>query len=198
MWLAADTAAPASPPPAPKVMLVYGDSYAGADHGGDLPTGWAATVGRQLGLEVVNDAVSGSGYRVAGWTSIPYEAVAHPVRDASVVVLFGGLNDYTQPPESVRQEAVITLAAIRSWTDAPILMIGPQWPNANRPDGLLLVRNALASAAYTGGATWVDASTWFDGRPELIQPDGWHPNVAGHAYLADKIRPLVAAALEGG
>ena len=39
------------------------------------------------------------------------------------------------------------------------------------------------------------AEGWFVGRPELIGPDGVHPSDAGHAYLAEKIVPLIAGQL---
>ena len=47
------------------------------------------------------------------------------------------------------------------------------------------------------GATFVDpiADRWFVGRPDLIGADGVHPNDAGHAYIADKIAPLIGAQL---
>ena len=47
------------------------------------------------------------------------------------------------------------------------------------------------------GATWIDpiAERWFVGRPDLIGADGVHPTDAGHAYMADKIAPLIAAQL---
>ena len=33
------------------------------------------------------------------------------------------------------------------------------------------------------------------GSPELIGPDGVHPTDAGHAYMANKIAPLIGAQL---
>ncbi|MDT4998170.1 MAG: hypothetical protein QOK12_275, partial [Mycobacterium sp.] len=47
------------------------------------------------------------------------------------------------------------------------------------------------------GATWIDpiAERWFVGRPDLIGADGVHPTDAGHAYMAGKIAPLIAAQL---
>ena len=39
------------------------------------------------------------------------------------------------------------------------------------------------------------AQGWFVGRPELIGSDGIHPTDAGHAYMADKIAPLIGAQL---
>ena len=39
------------------------------------------------------------------------------------------------------------------------------------------------------------AEGWFVGRPDLIGADGVHPNDAGHAYLAEKIAPLIRSQL---
>jgi lysophospholipase L1-like esterase len=39
------------------------------------------------------------------------------------------------------------------------------------------------------------AERWFVGRPDLIAQDGVHPTDAGHAYMADKIAPLIASQL---
>ena len=49
------------------------------------------------------------------------------------------------------------------------------------------------------GATFVDpiAERWFVDRPDLIGRDGVHPTDAGHAYMADKIAPLIGAELPG-
>lgn len=195
--LAADDTPP-PPPHTQQVLAVYGDSYAGADYGGNLYTGWAATVARQLDLELVNMAVSGSGYRLsANWSCFPYAATVHPVPQADVVVVFGSLNDNAQDPEAVRQAAVVTFAAIRAANpDVPIIAVGPTWPNGNPPANLWYVKDGIHNAAAAlDGVLHVDAMRWFFGRPELIGPDGWHPNVAGHAYLADRIRPYVAQVL---
>jgi lysophospholipase L1-like esterase len=76
-------------------------------------------------------------------------------------------------------------------------VIGPPWPTADVPDAVLQVRDVLYGQARAAGATWIDpiAERWFVGRPDLIGHDGVHPNDAGHAYLADKIAPLIAAQL---
>ncbi len=62
---------------------------------------------------------------------------------------------------------------------------------------ILQIRDALATVARASGATFVDplAERWFVDRPDLIAVDGVHPNDAGHAYLAQRIAPLIAAAL---
>ena len=72
-------------------------------------------------------------------------------------------------------------------------MIGPPWPTADVPDSMLRIRDVLNAAARAAGAAFVDpiGDRWFVDRPDLIGPDGVHPNDAGHEYLADKIAPLI-------
>jgi lysophospholipase L1-like esterase len=59
------------------------------------------------------------------------------------------------------------------------------------------IRDVLASEARAEGAKFVDpiAEQWFVGSPELIGKDGVHPTDAGHAYMANKIAPLIGAQL---
>ena len=80
---------------------------------------------------------------------------------------------------------------------AALLVIGPPWPTADVPASVTLIRDVLGADARTVGATFVDpiAERWFVGRPELIGKDGVHPTDAGHAYMADKIAPLIRAQL---
>jgi lysophospholipase L1-like esterase len=61
----------------------------------------------------------------------------------------------------------------------------------------LYIRDTLNSQADWAGATFIDPirEGWFVGRPDLIGPDGVHPNDAGHAYMAEKIAPLIRAQL---
>jgi lysophospholipase L1-like esterase len=58
---------------------------------------------------------------------------------------------------------------------------------------MLMIRDVLNAAARAAGAAFVDpiGDRWFVDRPDLIGPDGVHPNDAGHEYLADKIAPLI-------
>ena len=77
------------------------------------------------------------------------------------------------------------------------LVIGPPWPTADPPDAVLRIRDALKYQAGVAGATFIDpiAQGWFVDRPELIGKDGVHPTDAGHAYMAEKIAPLIGAQL---
>jgi lysophospholipase L1-like esterase len=187
-----------SAPPEPPVVVVYGDSYVGPGVGADLPSGWPALVAADLDLELVNHGHSGSGYTnwEVGW-SYPYTvATEPPPEDADVVVVFGGFNDVTLAPEAVRQDAVATFALIEATApQAELLVIGPEWPRQEPTAALYTLRDALASAAGEADATFVDASSWLLGRPELIASDGLHLNETGHAVFATQIAPALAGLL---
>lgn len=201
--LAPSTVEPDAPyGPAP-VLAVYGDSYSGHGFGADLETGWVLRVARSLGMDAADNAVSGAGYAVfnPNAPTFPYQVATAPVPNASVVVVMGSLNDRGQPAEAVREAAVVCFRLIRvNSPNARLLVIGPIWPNATPDASMYATRDAVKSAALQAGATFVDplAEQWFAGRPDLIGPDGFHPNVVGWQYLADKIRPHVAAFLPVG
>ena len=187
-------------------VAVIGDSYTtGTDEGGWGPNTWTnrawLTLARQ-GVQVAPEVASEgrAGYVVRGdhgsiFADLTNRAV-HP--DDALVVFFGSRND---------QGVDLGLLADRAFADfdsgrrvapsARLLVIGPPWPTADVPDPVLQIRDVLNAAARGAGAAFVDpiAEHWFFDRPDLIGPDGVHPNDAGHAYLADKIAPLIRTQL---
>ncbi|NEK57223.1 SGNH/GDSL hydrolase family protein [Geodermatophilus sabuli] len=189
-----------SAPPEPPLVVAYGDSYVGPGVGAELPSGWPALVADDLDLELVNHGHAGSGYTnwEVGW-SYPYTiATEPPPEDADVVIVFGGFNDITLAPEAVRQDAVATFALIEAAApQAELLVIGPEWPRQEPTVELYTLRDALADAAREAGATFVDASGWLMGRPELIASDGLHLNEDGHAVFAAQIAPTLAGLISG-
>ena len=78
-----------------------------------------------------------------------------------------------------------------------LLVIGPPWTDPIRRWMSSMFATSSAVRPTTPGATFVDpiSEGWFVGRPDLIGPDGIHPNDAGHAYMAEKIAPLIHAQL---
>ena len=58
---------------------------------------------------------------------------------------------------------------------------------------MLTIRDSLRRQALAAGAVFIDpiAEGWFVGRPDLIGGDGVHPTDAGHAYMAERIAPLI-------
>jgi hypothetical protein len=187
-------------------IAVVGDSYTtGGDLGGLGPKGWTTRAWQwltQQGIPVSADvaAEGGAGYGMRGnHGSVFEDLTARAVKpDDVLVVFFGSRND---------QEVEATQLSILAWgtfqlarrtaPKARFLVIGPPWPTADPPEAVLRIRDTLQYQAGVAGATFFDpiAAGWFVGRPDLIGKDGVHPTDAGHAYMADKIAPLIGAQL---
>jgi hypothetical protein len=187
-------------------VAIISDSYTtGTDEGGVGPKNWTtrawAALARQ-GAPVSADvqAEGGAGYGTRGdHGSVFEDLTAKAVTSADrLVVFFGSRNDEDVDPARLSVLVYGTLQlAKRTAPKAKFLVIGPAWPTADPPDAVLRIRDALDYQAGLVGATFVDpiAAGWFVGRPDLIGADGVHPTDAGHAYMADKIAPLIGAQL---
>jgi lysophospholipase L1-like esterase len=187
-------------------IAVIGDSYTtGTDEGGLGPKAWTARAWRTLahqGVQVAADVASEgrAGYGVRGSRgSLFGDLTARAVKpDDVLVVFFGSRNDQGVDPGLLAEMVHDSFdLARRTAPSARLLVIGPPWPTADVPGAVLLIRDVLNAAARASGATFVDplADRWFVGRPDLIGGDGVHPTDAGHAYMADKIAPLIRAQL---
>jgi len=187
-------------------VAVIGDSYtAGTDEGGLGPNAWTARTWQTLaakGVRVAADvaAEGRAGYGVPGdHGSVFEDLTARAVKsDDVLVVFFGSRNDQGVDPVLLTERARATFDLARQFApSARFLVIGPPWPTADVPDSVLRVRDLVNSAARAAGAAFVDpiGDRWFVDRPDLIGPDGVHPNDAGHEYLADKIAPLIGMQL---
>jgi hypothetical protein len=141
-----------------------------------------------------------AGYGVRGDRGSVFEDLAaravHP--DDVLVVFFGSRNDRDVDPEQLTLSVHDTFGLARAVApSARLLVIGPPWPTADVPDTMLRVRDILSTEARVVGAEFVDpiAERWFVGKPRLIGSGGVHPTDAGHAYMTDKIEPLIYAQL---
>lgn len=187
-------------------IAVIGDSYTtGSDEGGRGAAGWTERAwqilaGRGAHLRADVAAEGGAGYGVRGnrgglFRDLTQRAVQP---DDALVVFFGSRNDQDVDPGELTGMITDTLGLARRVTpSARLLVIGPPWPTADVPDNVLRIRDILNGQARAAGAEFVDplAEGWFVGRPDLIGADGVHPTDAGHAYMADKITPLIGAQL---
>jgi lysophospholipase L1-like esterase len=183
-------------------IAVIGDSYTtGGDLGGLGSQGWTTRAWQLLageGVRVAPDvaAEGGAGYGTRGNHGSVFEDLTADVvkPDDAVVVFFGSRNDQGIDPTQLSVLAYGTFQlARRTAPSAKFLVIGPPWPTVDPPDTVLRIRDALKYQAGVAGATFIDpiALGWFVGRPELIGKDGVHPTDAGHAYMAEKIAPLI-------
>jgi lysophospholipase L1-like esterase len=183
-------------------VAVIGDSYTtGTDEGGLGPNSWTARAWQTLsarGVRIAADvaAEGKAGYAVPGdHGSVFEDLTARAVKpDDVLVVFFGSRNDLGVDPGLLTERANNAFGLARRFApSARFLVIGPPWPTADVPGSMLMIRDVLNAAARAAGAAFVDpiGDRWFVDRPDLIGPDGVHPNDAGHEYLADKIAPLI-------
>lgn len=187
-------------------VAVVSDSYTtGTKEGGLGARSWTSLAWRILnreGVRVSADvaAEGRAGYGVRGDHGSVFAdltgRVVHP--DDELVVFFGSRNDQGVDPDAYAEATRSTLESARRMAPAAkLLVIGPPWPTADVPEVVSQLRDILYTQARAVGASWVDplAERWFVGRPDLIGSDGVHPNDAGHAYMADKIAPLIGTRL---
>jgi lysophospholipase L1-like esterase len=201
-------AKPAEQPAAPPAyhVVVVGDSYTlGIKDNGQDPNDWPALVWKQLAAQhlVIQPAVvgeGGSGYAQRGDQGHVFgqhaAAAVQPTTD--LVVFFGSANDMDPPPEAVMNAVRDTLLETKATAPkARLLVIGPAWPLADPPATVRRVRDIVRDGAAMVGAVFVDplAEGWLAGDSALMGADGFHPNDAGHRYLANKIRPLIQGQL---
>ena len=187
-------------------VAVIGDSYTtGTNEGGMGPQSWTARAFHALdkrGERIAPDvaAEGRAGYGVPGdHGSVFEDLTARAVKpDDALVVFFGSRNDQGVDPWVLTERARSSFdLARRVAPSARLLVIGPPWPTADVPQSVLQIRDVLGATAGSVGAAFIDpiAERWFVGRPDLIGADGVHPTDAGHAYLADKIAPLIGSQL---
>ncbi|WP_319429037.1 Rv0518 family GDSL lipase [Mycobacterium sp. RTGN5] len=187
-------------------IAVIGDSYTtGTDEGGQGPQSWTsrawlllASQGARINADVA--AEGGAGYGIRGNQGSLFEDLTTRAvdRDDALVVFFGSRND--QPVDMHQYPGLVGdtfQIARRAAPKAKFLVIGPPWPTADPPGEVFALRDTLRVEAKAAGAVFIDplAEHWFVGRPDLIGPDGVHPTDAGHAYMADKIAPLIRSQL---
>lgn len=195
------------PPPGPAAVAIIGGSYtAGTEFGGMGRNGWPSLVATHLGQQGIDiipsvGAENGSGYITPGDDGTVFaDQIPVMVRpDDQLVVIFGSRSESDTSTEEFQAGVRRTLDAARAAApNAKIIVIGPVWTEPDPPKSALQSRDVVQTeAGLTGGATFVDpiAEGWFRDHPELIGSDGVHPTDAGHAYMADKITPLIAAQL---
>ncbi len=183
-------------------ILVIGDSYTGGSpEGGQGEAGWPALLEQRMpDVDVEVAATGDAGYvTTAGDQTLPELVAEADVTDVDLVVLFGSRFDAAGIADRVGAAAGEAIASIRDQApDAPLVVIGPAWPDAAPPAGVRNNRDVIRAAAEAASVPFVDPlrEEWFaDGRG-LIGADGVHPTDEGHVRLADRIQPVVQDALE--
>nr|WP_246279527.1 SGNH/GDSL hydrolase family protein [Psychromicrobium silvestre] len=157
-----------------------------------------------VALTLVNTAENGAGYLVAGSEGKTFEQQTENAipGDTSVVIVYGSENDIGYDVSQISSQVVSTATAVRAQApQAQILFVGPASYSSNVDPDLLSIRDRIQQGAKSAKADFVDpiAQRWImDDEAELIGPDGDHPTVQGHLYLAAKFESLVAPLLKKG
>jgi lysophospholipase L1-like esterase len=185
--------------------ICYGDSIAEGWCASEPSTSWPSRVSRRHGLDVVNLGFAGS---ARGEAATAQEIAALP---ADLISIAHGTNCWTRTPQSAECFA----ASLRDFV-ALVRLGHPQTPIvAVSP----ILRADAESQPNVLGATLLDLRMAFettieslrasgDARLQLVEghdlvsaerfSDGIHPDDAGHAQMADRLGPILVAALGRG
>jgi lysophospholipase L1-like esterase len=184
--------APVEEPVAARPIVAFlGDSYTeGAGSDQNRLSRWTTIVSRDLGWAEVPFGVGGSGFVRGEIYGSRVDAVIES--GANVVIISGGRNDTEEPIPEVRDAALAVMEKLRNGLpDAQIVVISPWWDDDAVPSALGEVADAMEFAATSVGGDFIDAGQPLQGRPDLLAPDGVHPNNEGHAAIAASVEPLL-------
>jgi lysophospholipase L1-like esterase len=173
----------------PIVAAFIGDSYTVGFAASTPDRRWTSLVAKAEGWEELNFGEAGSGYITKGFGGTSYLGRVEQVVKArpDVVFVAGGQNDASSNADVAAAVRAILLELRQGLPDAKIYVLGPTWPDTQPPAGLLVVEKAARDAAAEVDARFIPALDWLAGRPELIAPDGIHPNDAGHQEIANGV-----------
>lgn len=174
-------------------VVVIGDDFTSGTSQNTGPE-WPALLG--LDAEVTAQGVAESGYLVGGAGATFADRAAALPATTNVVVFLGGGDD---PVAGLQAGVESAIAAARTAApDARIIVVAPPW--TGDPDAvaasMISRRDAVAAAAGAAGVVFIDpiADAWFADGDGLVGPDGIHPTDAGHARMAERLRPVLQEA----
>ena len=103
-----------------------------------------------------------------------------------MIIVSGGVNDLGASRVTMVDFVDRTLAELRSaFPEAQIVAVGGIFYTGDeRPAALQYLNDQVARMATEVGGTYIDIGEPLLGHPELMAPDGLHPNAEGHALIA--------------
>lgn len=187
-----------------QVAVFVGDSYTSGVGGSAEGSGFAERVGQQQNWAVWNLGRPGTGYlatatspRCGGTVCPDYSGMISLVKTYApdIVVVSGGRNDLLLPDDTQIAAAVerFLLALRAELPDVRIIVTSPLWDDDAVPARLVTLTEVVRVQARAAGAEFLDLGQPLEGHPELLAPDGVHPNDAGYAVLADTILDRLAS-----
>ena len=193
----------------PTQVVVIGDSFTeGPPMGIETPPpggagmkSWPQLAFRQLRKKGVDisaavSGVGGSGYLAHGPKAETFGEQARSLLKAGddLVIVFGGADDALQPPEIVAAAVSDTFSQMRTASPrAKVIAVGPVARAGDLGPEVTRIRDIIRTGAAKIDAVFVDpiADQWFFNNPNLISDDGLRPTETGHAYIAEKLLPII-------
>ncbi|MFC9972271.1 SGNH/GDSL hydrolase family protein [Spirillospora sp. NPDC127200] len=192
---------PAAAAAGPPVVMFLGDSYTVGERGTLPENAYAPAVARLLGWQVIVGGRGGTGFvATAGKQAFGpmFESQLGWRPPPDLLIVSGGHNDWVHPAPQVGTAARDLLSRARQrWPGTRLALIGPIWGNEAPPPNAIAVRDALRGVAGELGVPFIDpiGGRWITGNRAtgtgnaagFIRPDGVHPTVEGHRYLAARL-----------
>ena len=188
----------ASPPLTPfipesvPVVVFLGDSYSkgiGASTNGKR---WTTLVSAAMGWSELNLAEGGSGYTTSYLGqktdyAIKLDIVAAAQPD--ILVVSGGRNDYEAGTSSITGAVAVSLfQAIKAAApNTEVIVTSPIWDSTVPPADFATLIDGVKTATESAGARYLDIGEPLADHPDMIDPDGLHPNDAGHRTIAGAV-----------
>lgn len=194
--------APASPAAASETthsVVFIGDSWTYGQGATDL-RGYAVLTGEQLGWRYDAIGVPGSGYTQLGSGATFDDRVGTAVAEhPDVLVVEGSLNERNSTPQALSVAADATLAHLHAAAEpgTHVIVLGATY-SPGTPDATIdWINAAIKGAADRYGMQFVDpaAEAWIDPHDAALWHDQNHPDDAGYQLVADRLEPLVRAAV---
>lgn len=196
----------AAPRPGVDYVAIVGDSFTGGlDGGGYDQAAWPFLTYTRLKEQRVFMDAQVAATPSSGWVeaegnqSRSFERSLYTAAGANdaIVVLFGArVLNMDRPAEELAATVQSTLrTAHEKASKARLLVIGPVWTAWQVQDPtpeVTVARDVIRAESAIAGAIFLDpiAEMWFADRPEVIAGDG-DPTVEGHAYIADRVLPMM-------
>lgn len=187
------------------VAAFIGDSYTVGSGTSLSGTGFPSILGTLRDWEVANLGIAGTGYatdRDELWCPaggcLDYAGVIPQAveLEPDIVVVSGGRNDLARNTTADLEPVVAAFyTQLRgALPDARIVVTSPIWDDPPPPRPLLELSDIVEHEASRIGATYLDLGDPLEGRPDLIAPDGLHPNEEGLHLIAERINELLPPA----
>lgn len=178
-------------PEPPGELLLVGDSLffqaAGELRRALEHDGWIVTISAHPGA-----GLAGGGYSGVDWDNRLEQVLRSVEPEVTVVEL--GTNGCGADCASIPGAIEDVMSHL---TDVPLVLWLNVRTDAPRPDGAESINEALRRAAEErDNLDLLPYDQWFEGRPDLLRPDGIHLTPAGQRVMAERVQRAVRARVE--